>query len=502
VGGQEKNYIAERRYVRKDGRTIWCNFNVVIVQNRTGNVVNIVGIAEDITLQKKLEQERNRLLEREIVSRDRAMFLAEAAKTLASSLDYQSTLRNVLQLMLSRGSSWGLLGIFKGDHENGLSGESGIHFECTVSKTEKDTLAKEFEKRINEKLVTEALSKVFMSGYPLLFPEKKGEPISTQTVVSLVLRVNDPTIMEMVQDLGVSSVMFAPILIRNNVLGGLMFVSSDPDRLFGPDDLSLACDFARICGVSIDNSILYESARRSVQVRDNFISIASHELRTPLTPLKLQVQLIRSQLQMPERLSNPSYLKLFKELLDDAETQVDRLSKLVENLLDVSRITTNRLPLSLELVDFGDLVTSVVKRFSPQLSALKIDLKLNATPGIVGFLDRSRMEQVVINLLTNAMKYGLGRPIEVSVEKVGKNMVLTVTDHGIGIRKEDQKKIFGRFERFVSMRSFGGLGLGLYISLQIIELHEGKIEVSSRFSEGSQFVVTIPIKSEEVKKSA
>lgn len=234
-------------------------------------------------------------------------------------------------------------------------------------------------------------------------------------------------------------------------------------------------------------------AMRAIQARDDFITIASHELRTPLTPLKMQLQLARKYLLAPKKFpqlkeSTPN------DLIMDAELQVDRLAKLVENLLDVSRITSSGISLKPEAVDLNELVMTVVNHFSAELVASKCILTTTLGKGITGEWDRTRIEQMITNLFNNAIKYGRGNPIEILTERSGDNAVLKITDHGIGVSPEDQRRIFTRYERASSLRSFGGLGLGLYVSKQIAEGHRGSISVTSQPGEYTVFTVTLPLK--------
>jgi signal transduction histidine kinase len=178
--------------------------------------------------------------------------------------------------------------------------------------------------------------------------------------------------------------------------------------------------------------------------------------------------------------------------LERCERQVRRLEVLIDNLLDVSRISSGRLTLQPEDVDLAEVVRDVSARFADQISASGSKLDLSVTGPVIGHWDRLRLEQVVTNLLTNAIKYGRGRPLEATVEGTATHGLVRIRDHGIGIDPEQLTRIFGRFERAVSARSYGGLGLGLYIARQIVDAHGGRIEVESRPGEGSLFTIELP----------
>ena len=248
-------------------------------------------------------------------------------------------------------------------------------------------------------------------------------------------------------------------------------------------------------GLSVDITKLKraeETAVAAIAVRDQFLSIASHEMKTPLTPLCLQLEIMQKMLRAgatPESV----YQKL-PVFVDRLFRLTDRLSHLVDELLDVSRINNGKLLLEKEEFYFSSLVQDVCDRFGNELARSRSILHLNLEPAIVGTWDRLRLEQVTTNLLTNAIKYGEGKPIEVSTALEGGSAVLRIRDHGIGIAREDQGRIFQLYERAVSPSHFGGLGLGLYIVRQIVEAHGGEVGLESAPGEGSTFWVRIPLK--------
>jgi signal transduction histidine kinase len=220
------------------------------------------------------------------------------------------------------------------------------------------------------------------------------------------------------------------------------------------------------------------------------MSVASHELRTPLTSLSLYVDRLLGR--KPEDLENlpPERLRL---TLTRARSQVYRLNGLVESLLDVSRIKAGRLQLEPEEMDLVELAREIVARFTEQLPADGEFITLQAPEAIVGRWDRARLEQVLTNLLDNALKYGRNAPVTVELETEGAMAVLRVKDTGIGISPEKIERIFDRFERATTQRMYGGLGLGLYIARQIVEAHAGTIRVHSTLGVGSEFVVELPL---------
>ena len=230
---------------------------------------------------------------------------------------------------------------------------------------------------------------------------------------------------------------------------------------------------------------LLQQAQAAVSVRDEFLSVAGHELRTPLTALKFQLHTLRRRIEGGQA-------DRALEVAERASMQFERLARLTEELLDVTRITSGRMDLARERMDLAELVREVTERQAETALRAGSRLDVETSTDAEGFWDRSRLDQVTTNLISNAVKFGAGRPIEVRVEPDTDVVRLVVRDQGIGISPEDQSKVFERFERAVSTRSYGGLGLGLWISREIVEAHGGRILVESRPGAGATFVVELP----------
>ena len=227
--------------------------------------------------------------------------------------------------------------------------------------------------------------------------------------------------------------------------------------------------------------------RQAVHARDEFLSIASHELKTPLTPILLQAQLLRRHLDAGRL--DPDEVR---ERVDMMERSVARVNELVNALLDVSRITTDRLELSLAEVDVVERVHDAVDQLRAMLERSGSTVTVEAPGAVRGTWDRLRLDQVLVNLMANAIKYGAGRPIVVRVRSGEGVVCVDVIDRGIGIAPADQARIFDRFERAVSVRHYGGFGLGLWIVRQLVEALGGSIRVASELGEGSTFTVELP----------
>jgi signal transduction histidine kinase len=303
--------------------------------------------------------------------------------------------------------------------------------------------------------------------------------------------VGDVGAAPLLQELGVHALLRVPLLARDRCFGVMTLLSTTPGRRYGPADLRLAEELGGRAALALDNARLYAEAQEAIRRRDEFLLVASHELKTPLTSLQMQAQLVERLLRRyqradlaPERIGKA--LQIFNR-------QLARLGHLVDELLDVTRMNAGRLTLERAPVDLADLSREVVERMRRQLADARCRVELDLDEPVVGRWDRSRLEQVLFNLLSNAMKYGAGALVQVGVRRQADRARLVVRDHGIGIAPADQPRIFDRFERAVSVRSFGGLGLGLYIVRRIVAAHGGSVRVESDLGAGAAFIVELPL---------
>lgn len=291
----------------------------------------------------------------------------------------------------------------------------------------------------------------------------------------------------LVYRLGSTSCVGVPLLIKGRLTGAFTLRGAR-DRAYGASDLALVEELGRRAALAIDNARLYRQADEALRARDEFLAIAAHEIRGPITSIHLAIQALLQKKLPPEALSRT---------LELVEREDRRLSHFVDELLDLSRMRAGRLQLQLEDVDFAEVVQDVVKRLGDDLAASGSSLTLTARPDVIGQWDRFRMAQLVTNLLSNAIKFGLGKPIELSVTSLDGRARLTVRDHGIGIDAAARDRIFQPFERNVSVRNYGGLGLGLHIVKTTVEALGGAVRVESEPGAGSTFVVELPLRLHE-----
>ena len=230
---------------------------------------------------------------------------------------------------------------------------------------------------------------------------------------------------------------------------------------------------------------------QAVRMRDDFMSIVAHEVRTPLNGLILETQLRKMHLAR----DNAAAFTLDKmhAMVDRDERQIKSLIRLIEDMLDVSRIRTGKLSIRPTRFDLSTLVRDLLHNFSRQIDAAETSVSLDAEQPVIGNWDEFRIEQVISNLLTNALRYGAKSPVSVKVYSEGGLALVDVRDQGIGISEENQKRIFQQFERVSARQAVAGLGLGLFISEQIVTAHGGTITVQSRIGEGALFRVCLPL---------
>ncbi|WP_437821538.1 AAA family ATPase [Sorangium sp. So ce1078] len=433
-----------------------------------------------LATQAAISLENARLLAREQVARTaaeaaerRAAFQAEAGAILSESLDYAETLSRVARLSVGSFCDWCLIDVVEGELIRRLS--------WAHRDPAKESLIEELERRCSLRWDSPCPAlRVLRTGEPLLLPEISEE--------SFRRYCDDDAHARLIREIGAHSAIFVPLVARGQPIGALSVVSSVPERRYGDADLELVQEVARRAAIAIDNARLYSAAQEAIRMRDEFLTVATHELNTPLTSLTLSLE----SMDRAARSGRPWDPQAISRQIDRALRQATRLTRLNNQLLDVSRIHADRLPLEIEEVNLGSVVREVVARLKLDLERAGCSVSLRDSGRVVGLWDRSRVDQIVTNLLANAIKFGAGKPIEVSLGEEAGAARLSVRDHGIGVDPLRQRQIFERFERAVSDRHYGGLGLGLYISRRIAEAHGGSIRVQSALGAGATFIVELP----------
>lgn len=290
--------------------------------------------------------------------------------------------------------------------------------------------------------------------------------------------------------LSVVSYLAVPVVSKSGiVIGGLLYGHPEPG-IFTEEHELLVGNIASQASVSLDNSRLFEQVKSLSEKKDEFIALASHELKTPLTTIKGYIQVLARK-----ETDQMSGLFLKKSL-----HQVEKLNTLVEDILNMSRIEAGRLDFNHEVFDMREMLEDIIETFSFSSQTHRVVASIGNTPTTIKG-DRQRIEQAVLNLMTNAIKYSpKADAIYVSLEVVGRNATVRVKDKGIGLTPEQRDQLFTRFYRAEDTQGISGLGIGLYLSKQIIDRHGGEIEVISEYGKGSEFYFTLPLKTEKLKK--
>jgi len=267
-------------------------------------------------------------------------------------------------------------------------------------------------------------------------------------------------------------------------------------RLPTPREVSALEALARAAAVSVANAELLRELRATaaraeatLQQRDELLSVASHELKTPLTALNLAIE----GLARDARRGNVTVGEKGMDRIVRAEKQVHRLAALVDQLLDFSRISLGRMTIQVGTVDLAALLDEVANRFRDlAVARTGQPVEVRGTHRLAARGDRDRLDQVITNLISNAIKYGAGKPIWVSVDRAEGGVLLCVHDDGIGIDRADQHRIFERFERPAGPTHQAGVGLGLWIARELVQAHGGRITVESAPGQGATFTVYLP----------
>jgi signal transduction histidine kinase len=414
-------------------------------------------------------------------ARHRVSFLAEASSLLASSLDFHTTLGNVARLAVPALADWCIVDLLE---------EDGSIRQLAVAHADpaKVDLAWQLDRRYPDNpLAQVGVPQVIRTGQAQLYPTIGDEV--------LVAVARDADHLEIVRALGLRSGMIVPLAARGRVLGAISLGSAESARTYGPEDLALAEDVGRRAGVAIDNARFYQDFKEADRRKDEFLAMLAHELRNPLAPIRNALQVLR--LRGPEA----STVQWAQELI---ERQVQHMARLVDDLLDVSRITRGKIELRKEWVRLAAVVEQTLESIRPLISAAGHQLEVSLPEAPLWLhADPTRLAQVLANLLHNAVKYTesggriwLAAELPSSDQDLPQELLLRVRDSGIGIRPDVLPKVFDLFvqgDRGLD-RSQGGLGIGLTLVRSLVELHGGSVQAfSSGPGMGTEFVIRLPL---------
>jgi signal transduction histidine kinase len=422
-------------------------------------------------------------LTHEIEERKRAeasgRFLADASVALAGSLDYRATLNAVARLAVGFLADWCVVDVFE---EGTPRRVAAAHVD-----PEKEKLVHQLRERQDRRGAPMQALEMRTSGAAVLVPVSKDADMKRY--------VNDPESLRLAREIGVGPALILPMRARDRLLGTMTLVCSPHRRKYDERDLALGEELARRAAMALDNARLYDEARDAIRLRDDFLSIASHELNTPIAALQLSAEGF-------EQAAPHASTEVLQRMSRLMARQARRLGTLVKELMSVAELQAGRLHVERTTIDFTRVVREITEELAPELSRARCALTLRATASIEGEWDRTRLEQIVTNLLSNAMKYGAGKPITVEVSESPPGTArLVVADQGIGIDPDRLHHVFGRFERAVPVGSYGGLGLGLYVVREIVTALGGHVKVESVAGAGSTFTVELPLKDPGQRRS-
>lgn len=483
---------SEIREVDQAGNLRYFSNNLVgIVEN--GFLVRVWGTQRDVTERKQAEA--------------MLRYLAETSSFLATSLEYEATLQRVAQLSVPHLADWCIVDILQPD---GTVGRLPIAY-ADHSKADWVLKLQHYPPELKS---LSSVAKVIRTGIPILYPE-----VSDQ---QLIRATRNAEHLQIYREIGIKSAIIVPLAARERILGAVTLITAESNRRYSSRDLDLAIDLAQRSALAVDNAHLYEAeqqarsqAEAANRIKDEFLAVLSHELRTPLNPVLGWIKLLRTRKFDEEKTANA---------LETVERNAKLLSQLIEDLLDVSRILRGKLSLNIAPVNLVAMIEVAMETVRLAAQAKSIHLHFSKAegedpagkslefssptkhPSLLKFVvlgDANRLQQVIWNLLSNAVKFTeVGGSVEVQLERVGMRALIHVRDTGLGIDADFLPYVFDYFRQADSTttRIFGGLGLGLAIVRQVVELHGGTVQATSPgLGQGATFTVALPLQEDTGK---
>ncbi len=419
--------------------------------------------------------ERERQLRREAeASEQRFRFLSEAGRILAASLDEGTTRESIAQLVVPGLADWCVLDLIE-DHAT-----AGGPTVAAVDAAKVDIVHELRHHYPLDIRGTDPAAQALQTG--------RAHLLTTVSAVLIETMAQDAAQAGLLRALEPRSLLAVPLVVQGQTIGVLTLARTGTEQRYQAEDIPLVEELAQRAALGLDNVRLYAEAQAAIKVRDQFLSVAAHELKTPLTSLRMYTELL-------ERRStrDPTRSERDQRTITSILTQADRLHRLIDSLLDISRNQSGRLAIEHQAVDVATLTCQVVSGWQPLLTEHTLQLTTDESLVIEG--DAVRLEQVLQNLLHNAIKYSPnGGLIEVEAVRRGDRACLVIKDHGIGIPTTAQTHLFQPFFRAanVDTSQISGFGIGLYVVHEIVKLHGGDITVQSGEGEGTTFTVCLP----------
>ena len=462
---------------RKSGQDVCVELTLSRLRTSADQRAYVLAVVRDISERHHAEEERIELIREQLTREESAAaqrrleVLAEASRLLDASLEYETTLQEVARVAVRTLADWCIVHLLE---QNGTIRWLAL----AHGDPAKEALARELQERYP---ATEGVTRVLRTGVSEIYSGQRSD-------ADLAARAHDEDHLRMLRELDSKAVMIVPLVARGRMLGAVSLISTRQGRVYRTTDLAIAEELARRCGQAIQNAWLHQEAHAAIRARDRFVSIASHELRTPIARVKGYAEMV-----LAAHTDGDLTDEMLQRSLRRIDNASDRLTGLVRDLLDVSKLSTGKLPMRLRSVDPTELVREVVGRYQEQLSGTgHLLLDIVGQPGNVS-ADPERVEQVLTNLLDNALKYSPdGADLRVRVQPKARGVLVEVQDHGIGLPPEAAERIFKPFSRATNaeVRQITGMGLGLYICRNIVEQHHGRIWARSQ-GEGSGTLMSV-----------
>ena len=458
----EGDLRVEYRIVRGGDQVRWLESRARILHDSDGGHAQLSGVSMDITQRKRIEQDLR--------------FLAQASAEFATMTDIQPTFQRLARLAVPTFADWCVVDLLRDDGE--LERVAVAH-----ANPEKASIAASLHRQLPpDPDMPHGIWNVLRTGRAEVIGDMRDNVLSKGSW--------EPERLEALRRLGLRSYLGVPLVTQGKALGVITFISAESGRIYGEQDLALAGDLARRAATAMENASLYQALQRSDRAKDVFLATLAHELRNPLAPISNMLHLLRLRQAAPGAAAD-------RQPLDLIERQVGQLSRLVNDLLDVSRINTGKIELKREPADLVAVLHSAIETSRPHIEAAQHTLELGFGPGEAPLdADPLRLAQVFSNLLNNAAKYtNRGGRIQVTMTAEPTEYVVRVRDNGVGIAAPMLKDIFTVFTQVTHPveRSQGGLGIGLSLVEGLVHLHGGRVHAYSAGSgHGSEFTVYLP----------
>ena len=452
----------EYRIVWPDGSVHWLDIRSKSLMDLRGELWGLCGVCLDITDRKRVESD--------------LQFLAEASTELAGLRDYQETLDRIAHLAVPHFADWCAVDML---------GDGGALQRVAVAHV--DPAKEQLARALHRRFPSDPTS-IAEGGRWNVLRTGQAELMRDVTDDLLDSAIGDPEYRAALRTLGLRSYLGVPLSVRGKVLGVISFATAESRRRYTAQDQALAEDLARRAAVAVENATLLRALQDSDRAKDVFLATLAHELRNPLAPVWNGLSIIRHA---------PGNAARVQQVAEMIERQVGQLARLVDDLLDVSRITTGKIELKKETTELADVLRSALETSLPHIEAAhhKLTVRLPEEPASLE-ADPVRLAQVFSNLLNNAAKYTRpGGHIDVDAQAEPQRLVVRVRDNGAGIAREMLGKVFSLFTQVThpADRSQGGLGIGLSLVEGLVRLHGGTVEARSEgLDQGSEFVVCLP----------